>query len=612
MPIPGGRRTVIASTVAVIVLGLTILLAAFPVGWAKPMVERQLSAKTGRPVTIGSLSRETALSFTPTIMVRDVSIPQPAWAGPGQLASIRSLRLRVPVLPLLIGRVRPHLLSVTGFRLDLVRLADGRENWRKDASDNGGDGLDVAGLVQADGTVRYRDEKQSREFTLQVNMASGQGIRAEGTGKVDGNPVTLRAEGPSPRHGQSWPFEAAIEGTALTMRFKGAMAAPLQTDRMAFTMDARADDLKLIDRVIEAGLFGTQPVTLHADVRREPERWSINRLSGKIGSSPIDGRLDVVKVGGRTRLDGTVHSSALDFEDLASDAGNAAAMTLERSQGIRIVPNLRVNIGKIDDTDGRIDFRIDRIVSARRPSSLRAASGVLSLDHRLLKIEDLVIRMTKGEIVGRAIVDQRQGEPEPTITLALDLKGSSIDALAGGDGAIDAPVSGRVRLIGVGSTIREAVGRSNGRVGLYAANGALPEKLARLLGFDIGAVFSGNGDRTSLRCAAIGLNMKGGVGAISSMVVDTSISQSRGQGSIRFPDEALSATLTGSPKAKVSLRLPGSVLIRGTIREPQVMMPKNVRSPGNVLKAIGRAITGDDGPRATDADCSALRQAVVG
>jgi hypothetical protein len=31
-----------------------------------------------------------------------------------------------------------------------------------------------------------------------------------------------------------------------------------------------------------------------------------------------------------------------------------------------------------------------------------------------------------------------------------------------------------------------------------------------------------------------------------------------------------------------------------------------VKSVGNIFKAIGRAISGDNGPRATDADCGAL------
>jgi len=612
MTIFGGLRARLICGAILLVIGLIILLAVVPVSWAKSIVERRISDELGSRVTIASLTREQTFSFNPVVAVKGISVPQPRWAGEGYLARIEVLRLRIAIISLVFGKVNPELVSARGIHLDLVRLADGRENWRNDRSKaKAKRDFDLTHVSQADGTVRYRDDRQRRRFSLDFRVSPGSGITASGKGAVDGNPLTLRANGAAARAGKPWPFEARIDGAALAMHLKGTMAAPLQTDRMSFSVDARAADLKLIDRVIEAGLFGTQPVSLSAQVQRTPDQWRIRKLKGTVGTSLIDGQLDVSKVGERTKLDGQVHSSRLDFEDLASDAGNAAAAALERAEGIKIVPNLRVNVRKIDHTDGRMAFRIERIVSARRPSSLRSASGVLDLDHRLLKIERLRIGLSQGEITGHATVDQRRGQPEPTVTLALDLNGSSIDALAGGNGAIDAPVSGRVRLTGVGSTIREAVGRSNGRVGLYAGQGALPEKLARLLGFDVGALFAKGSDHASLRCGAIGLDMKAGSGRVSTLIVDTSVSQSSGSGVIHFPDERIAVSLTGAPKAKVTLRLPGSALVRGSVREPEVMVPKDVKSVGNVLKAIGRAISGNDGPRAGDADCSALRRAVI-
>lgn len=610
MTIFRGLRAKLIGAALLLMLGLLILVAAFPVSWAKSLVEQRMSKAVGSAVTIGSLTREQGFSFNPVVVVTGITVPQPRWAGPGNLARIDSLRLRIAVLPLMFGSVHPELLEARGVHLDLVRRADGMENWREKKSGGKG-GLDLSGIARSDGTIRYRDAKQDRELLLRFAADPRTGIAGDGTGKVAGNPVVARFKGPAPQTGRAWPFTASIEGAALSMKLAGTMAAALQTNRMTFSVDARADDLKLVDRVIEAGLFGTQPVALHAAVERSPGQWRIRRLEGTVGASRIDGRLDVKKIGERTRLDGQVHSSALDFDDLASDAGKAAAVALERTQGIKIVPNLRVNVRKIDHTDGRIAFKVDRIVSGRRPSALRSASGVLDIDHRLLKIEQLRIGLSQGEIAGGATVDQRQGQAEPTVTLALDLRGSSIDALAGGNGAIDAPVSGRVRLTGVGSTIREAVGRSSGSIGLYAGQGVLPEKLARLLGFDVGAIFSSSDDRASLRCAAIGLAMSRGVGRLSSLIVDTSASQSRGTGSIRFPEEAIAVSLTGAPKGNASLRLPGSASVRGSIRQPEVVIPKSVKSVGNVLKAIGHSLSGKEGPRASDADCQAIRGAVL-
>src|SRR3546814_11330574 len=60
----------------------------------------------------------------------------------------------------------------------------------------------------------------------------------------------------------------------------------------------------------------------------------ISDWSSDVCSSDLTGHVTVDKRRGRTRLDGAVAFGTLDFEDLASDAGNAAALALERSEGL--------------------------------------------------------------------------------------------------------------------------------------------------------------------------------------------------------------------------------------------------------------------------------------
>jgi hypothetical protein len=403
-----------------------------------------------------------------------------------------------------------------------------------------------------------------------------------------------------------------IDGPALGLRVKGSMAGPLRTDDMSFHMTARADDLKRIDRVIEAGLFGTQPISVAGDVRHADRSWTITGLTGTIGRSAITGRIAArLDDEGRTKLDGDVRFPRLDFDDLASDLGQAKAEALEEAKGLKLVPNTRINIRKIWHTDGRIALRVDQVLSGRRPSAITSASGVLSLDHRILTIEPLRIGLKQGAISGRAVVDQRDGGPHPRVTLALDLVDSRIPALVDGD--VQGRVDARVRLTGMGDTIRDAVGTSTGTIGLVARAGALPKTVAALMGFDIGKALVGDDkERATLRCAVIRLALRNGRGTIDPMIADTSISRTVGQGTISFPSETLAITLSGRPKDDAPLRLPGTVRLAGTIREPQIMLPENESKIGALFKAIGRALSGDNPPPATDADCGALTRRVLG
>lgn len=606
------RWTVIV--VAVTIVAGLLLLAAFPVAPFRERAERTLSERFGRPVTIGALERTPAFSFTPTIRIRDVRIPQPDWAGDGDLARIATLDVQIRALGLLTGRIDPKSVTAGGVRLDLLRTAEGRENWHGGGADeDGGSGspLRLDGLTVRDAIVRYRDRKQDREFTVAVT-SDANGFAARGQGVVRGAAVRVSANGAAITSAdQAWPFTARLDGTDLSMSVRGQMGAPLATDRMTLAVTGQAASLKLIDAVIEAGLFGTQPVRLSANVRRDGEVWQIDDLRGRIGRSDFTGKLGVDKTSGRTVLDGDIRASQLDFDDLADDAGRARAAALRRQIGPRVVPNTRVDIGKITSTDGRIAFRIDRIVS-REPSALASASGVLTLDRQLLTIEPLRIGLTRGAITGKVTVDQRGGRNAPTVTLALDLRDSSIAALAGG-GDVSGRLDGRIRLTGVGDTIRSAVGRSNGQIGIVARDGALPAKLAAMMGFDAArALTADEGDRAQLRCAVARLEMSGGRGRFDPLIVDTSASQTRGTGSVTFPAETIRATLTGAPKRNSVLRVPGSVTLSGTLQSPDVVVPEGTRSVGNILKGVGRAITGRQDPTASNADCDALRRQAIG
>lgn len=388
------------------------------------------------------------------------------------------------------------------------------------------------------------------------------------------------------------------------MRVTGAMDRPLDTAHMTMDVAARAADLKLIDAVIEAGLFGTQPVQIATHVRRDGAVWKIDRIKGLVGRSDVAGTLTVTK-GQRTRLVGSVASNNASFDDFASDAGLAAAVALERAQGLKIVPNTRINIRKIDDTDGTIKFIVRHLSGGRRPSSLTSLSGAVTIDHQLMTVP-LTIGLQRGEITGTATVDQRGGRAVPIVTLDLTMRGSSIGALAGGDD-VNARVDGRVRLQGPGSTIREAVGNSNGTIGLVARDGVLPAKIAALIGFDVArGLTTARDQQARLNCAVARFVVDNGAGRADPLIVDTSLSQSRATGTLRFPTEALGLTVTGAPKQKSALRLPGSVAVGGTLRSPTIFVPKETKSVGNILRAIGRSITGDQRPRATDADCDSL------
>ncbi|WP_322964944.1 AsmA family protein [Sphingomonas fuzhouensis] len=587
-----------------------LILAVFPWGVLRSAVCREATARFGRPVTIGSVHRVDSIGFHPTIAVEDLKIPQAVWAGQGDFARVAKADIRFSVWPLLRGAFVPEDIRVSGLRLALVRDKEGRTNWsRPGAPTEGGSATDLQGLTVTDGVVSYRDAKEDRQAVLKVAADPDQGVRAEGEGRVRGAPVRIAFTGAAVKPGR-WPFTAAITGDRLTMKAVGTMDRPLDTDAMTLDLTARADDLKRIDAVIEAGLFQTRAVELTAHVRHDRPRWTITDLKGRISRSDLSGHLTVDKKAGRTLLDGEVSARQLDFDDLSSPEGQAEAAALERRIGPRLVPNTRIDIGKIDTTDGTIRFKVGQVVSAHGPSPITGLSGRMTMDHQLLTIGDIRMALREGMVTGQAVVDQRNGAKVPRLSLDLRLRGASVLSLSG-ETQITGQVAARARLTGMGETVRAAVGRSDGRIGLVVANGTLPDRYAAALGFDAGAAFMGDSGRATLRCLILGVDMKDGTGRADPLIVDTSRSRLDGTGTITFPDERLALRLTGAPKQGATLRLAGAATVSGTLEKPDLVIPKEVKSVGNIFKSIGRAITGDTGPKAQNAACGTLARQVL-
>ena len=609
------RLHIAAGVVAALIAIALILLAMMPWGAFKPSIQRGLSERFGRPVTIGAVERVDSFSFTPTVEIRNLRVPQAAWAGSGDLARIERVRVRFSAFQLLFGRFSPGTIDVDGAHLALVRDVDRRNNWAKPGeAGGGGSPLALKGLRIANSVILYRDAFQDRSLAVKISADPATGVTIKGSGKVRGEAVTIAAHGPAIEGaaGKPWPFHAAIDGAALTMAVNGVADAPLDLTHMTLDATARADDLKFVDAIIEAGLFGSKPVQLSAHVRRDGTAWKVSGVTGRIGSSDIAGHVDVDKVDGRTKLKGEISSNALNFDDFVSRAGAAAAQAARQKTGLRLVPDTRINIRKITHTDGTIAFTARHLVGHGH-SALAAMKGVLTLDHQLLTISGFTLQLRRGAITGSMRVDQRGGRPVPLVTIDLAMRDSSIPALAGGGGDVDGRVDGRVKLTGTGSTIREVAGASNGTIGLVARDGTLPAEIASQLGFDVVHGLFGSGDEPAgLRCMVLRLAVRNGVGTADPFLIDTTASQAIGHGTVTFPSEAMGLSLTGTPKGNVIIKLPGAIIVSGTIREPHVGTTPGVKSVGNIFKAIGRAISGDNGPRATDADCEGLAKRALG
>tara|TARA_R110000868_G_scaffold411785_1_gene710616 strand:+ start:105336 stop:107237 length:1902 start_codon:yes stop_codon:yes gene_type:complete len=598
-----GRRRAgrISLIVLAIVTALALAIGTFPIGILRGAIEDRLSARLGTSVRIGTAKRNSFFSFSPVITLESLRIAQPSWAGDGDMVHAKSIQARVAVLPVVLGRA-PRLedVTATGLNLSLVRDSNGRANWEnrdRKPSSNDGKGQGLAGFSIRDGHVTLRDDKRSLTISGQLK-ADASGVRVETKGKFHGTPASLAFSGPKIvglEADARYPFQLLLTSPLLELRASGASVGALNFRTMALDIRAKASNLKYLDDVIEAGLFGTAPIDLTARVRHSGRDWFVDRLAGRIGSSRLTAKATVLKRDERTKIDADVHFVEFGFDDLADAEGRAKAAAIEARIGPRVLPGTRINLSKVGPTDGRILFKADRLLLEN--SAFKTLAGKIVLEGKLLRIENIVAEMTSGRMTGLVEVDQRNGARRPKLSIDLKFADGRLETVMGTKD-ITGPLQGRVALTGTGDTIREALGTANGRAGLAVESGTIKRTFAAVLGQDlgkaIGTVLRDKDAVVPLRCLVVGFEATQGDLVANQFVADTAISLGTGKGRISLASEQISLSISGQSRNPSVLRLEDPIGIGGTLASPSISAagepPGSKLDRGSVFSAVGKSI----------------------
>ncbi len=613
----------------VILLALIAFVGTFPMSLAKPWAEQSLSARFGAQVSIGSMARAPFFSFSPRIIIRDVRIAQPGWAGRGDMVHAGALEVTVPLLPAMLGRgLRPEALRARDVTLTLIREPSGRANWRSDRPSSGGTGQGLSDVNISNGRFTLRDGKRFLNLsgTIAADQQRGLVVRAEGrfhernaTLALTGPPIGVRGA-----H-DSYPVTLAMRSPLLSLDAKGAMAGALNMRDMTLDIGARAPSLKYLDDVIEAGLFGSQPIELRARVRHLGRDWTIERIAGRVGRSVMTGKAQINKRDGRTKIDADIVFSQLDFDDLADDEGLAKGRTLKAQIGPRVLPNTRVNLSKVGPTDGTVRFVAQRLLF-KTESVFRSLRGTIRLDHKKLTIEGIEAGLTNGRMTGRVLIDHRTGT-SPLVDVDLQFRDGRLGALLNASDKIDAPFGARIALVGRGDTLREALTKADGHVGLVAGNGHVARLVAAVLAQDmgktIGAALGDSDVQVPLRCIALGFEAKQGRLTAAPFLIETATARSRGEGTINLDGERIALTIGGTARDGSGLPIIDPIRIGGTLSQPSVDLASvgdGKRGVGGLLGAVAKSIGGalgladKQGPAVTatgPVDCAAISRHVL-
>lgn len=611
------RRARVAGAAALIVGALLLVLATIPAGPFRELAARRLSARLHRTVTIARMARIDRFSFAPRIRLSGIRVAQPGWVGGGEMLVAREAVVRMPVLPALFGRLRPNLLGVADARVALVHDAGVRANWRAASGpDERPDSTapDLTTIVLEN--VRFTLLDARRKLRMAGTIASdARGVRMRAAGTQRGTAAAAALTGVAVvggTAGKPWPFRAAFASSLAHLAIDAVADRPLDFSHFAATVTADGDDLAHLDDLLLIGLIPTQPLRASAHLKRAGDRWALTQARARIGRSDFAGMIVADRPAGRWQIDARLRSNGFVFDDLADAAGLAQNAAMHRLTGDRIFPAMRMNLAKLRDIDGRVEFHATHLLSPA-PSVYRSLDATLVLDHARLTVDPLVFGLTHGRLEGRGVVTQPVGRATPHLAMDLALVGGRLEDVIT-TGQITGPLRGRAIIGGDGDTIRAAIAHGDGTVAMASRGGAVGKTAAEMLGRNLGAAFAltigGSESRTPLHCMAARFGMRGGRLTPALFTIDTGVMRADGRGTVDLDGETLALHFDGQSKHPGLVRLPSPIEIGGTLSHPTVATrDAGIHSAKLVFKALGDAVGRLFKPReapAPDVNCGAL------
>jgi uncharacterized protein involved in outer membrane biogenesis len=601
-PEPRGRRHRVrmaliwmGGMLGALAVALALFLVLFDWNAARGPIGRFASGRMHREVVLSGPLEVHLWSLKPSATIRGLRVGNPAWAGPGQTATIERLLVQIKLLPLLRGRLVLLQLEADKPNLDLRRDLQGRTSW----DFSGGKAKDeplkmppVRRFVIHDGHLKFADDKRRLKLNATLDAseqlgAANRGFQLAGDGVLNGNKFLLKVLGGPLLNvdpNKPYPFDADIRSGATFVTAQGVVPKPFDLGQLTVNLTAKGPDLAELYDLTGVPFPNTPPYSLKGRLVRDEKVYRIGGLAGRVGDSDLAGSLSVDANKKRPYLKADLRTRSLDFDDLAAVFGGAPsvkagetasagqvamAQTLRAER--RYLPDATLKVDRIRALDAEVRYRATSIHDAMLP--LRSADVQVKLDQGLLTADPFTFDLPQGRIAGRAQLDARPATPITSVDMRVsNARLEQLIPIKTGGQPLSGGLVARIKLTGAGDSVHRAASNADGEVLVVVPNGEIRKAFAELLGINVtkglGLLWAKNQDTTPIRCAVADFTATNGILRADHLVFDTGPVVATGHGTVDLGKEAVDFQIQGHPKSFRLVRLLAPINIKGPIAGP--------------------------------------------
>jgi uncharacterized protein involved in outer membrane biogenesis len=600
-----------------VLIAIGILLVLFDWNWFRHPLESYISKKTQREFRISNL--HVKLGLSPTIRMHDLVFGNADWGKGEPMASVKTLEFSVSLKDLFDGKVVVPRVALTDAKLIFERLADDRKNWiLSDPLATSPSRFRISTLSVNNGQVRYFDYGIPFELSIQGSTFDP---RVQATVKdADAKPVndrySTRYVFNGKYHDASFSGEA-LTGDVLSFQESGELF-PIKGRLLAGTTKlsvegsiADAANISAIDVRLSivgqtlANLYpflllplpASPPYALGGHLTFKGDRYALEDLQGKIGSTDVYGKAAYLEREPRPLLTAELHSKYLNIADLGplvgietkpaqgkpvttqaetNTRGQAAAAERARDAD-RILPAGSFEGSRLQAIDAQVTLESKRM---RVPNvvPLESIRAKLDLRDAILRLTPLDFGFAGGTIAAQVVLDARK----PTIASSarVDFRRVRLDRLVPDNPKIAkaaGTLGAHIDLRGTGNSIADMAAKSNGTMSGAIENGRVSNLIDALSGLNGGKairlLITGDQD-IEVRCGAVALNVKSGQGTTDVFLIDTEQTQILGNGTLDLDRERFDIVVTPKPKKPGILSLRTPIHAYGSFRDPTLELEK--------------------------------------
>lgn len=592
---PGRPETIAAAVTLALIVGIILFLALFDWNWLRGPIGRWASAEYDREIALNGDLDVSLLSWTPSVVVRDLRFGGPAWASDRDTVTAERIEASVHLRSLLVGRLEMPLLAVTRPRAVLIVTEDGRRSWDLNPEEpDDGEGLKlppIHRLVIEDGQLSL--DEQRRGITLDARVAAREasgadddesGFRLTGEGAINCSPLTLTIEGGpfiNIRRDRPYGFRATLAGARSQLTADGSVTRPFDLGRFQARLTLGGQDLNDLYALTGITLPNTPPYRLAGALTRTDRVWTFNDFGGRVGASDLSGDLRV-ESGERLNVRADLRSRRLDLDDLIAVLGGstrtdaAGTETTTISSGGapgRFLPDAPLQVERLRTMDGTLTYRAGAVKA--NDLDVRQVRLEAILKDAVLDLAPVSFVFDRGELNGTARINASRDRPYSAIDFRL--AGYPLESIVPARDGV-APITGlalgRARLEGPGASIRDFAATSNGSISIVVPQGQMRTAFAELLGVNASAgllrLLSGDASRSAIRCGVADFDVRNGLARARTLVIDTDVVMATGTGTLNLGTEEMDFRIDGESKKPRLLRLWTPILVRGPLTGPSV------------------------------------------